>query len=162
MIVPFLNLAFLAPGEFVECGSQVYRVASTQCRKAEQRWLLGLVPTLQHHLRTVPGRGGKRDNRTSFFASLLVGMMGDALNESPRRYGLVPIADSPDRPGVGLQGVGSQLIDGEGEGAVEHIAGPERVDRLDRKHRHFAHRLSLAPSPVGSSQPLSADMITRE
>ena len=71
-------------------------VASTQCRKAEQRWLLGLVPTLQHHLRTVPGRGGKRDNRTSFFASLLVGMMGNALNENPRRYGLMPIADSPD------------------------------------------------------------------
>src|SRR5450631_4289555 len=57
----------------------------------------------------------------------------------------MPIADSPDRPGAGLQGVGSQLIDGEGEGAVEHIAGPERVDRLDRKHRHFADRLSLAP-----------------
>jgi hypothetical protein len=55
-----------------------------------------LSPTLQHHLLTVPARGRKRYNRTSFVASLLVGMVGGALNENPRRYGLMPIADSPD------------------------------------------------------------------
>jgi hypothetical protein len=92
------------------------RVANALLRNVEKLskgdhggWLLGLLPTLQHHLRTVPGRGGTRDQPyqlrwksgygrwdAQFFASLLVRMMRDALNEDPRRYGLMPIADSSD------------------------------------------------------------------
>lgn len=93
------------------------RVANALLRNVEKlskgdygEWLLGLLPTLQHHLRAVPGRGGNRDQPyqlrwksgygrwdAQFFASLLVRMMRDALNEDPRRYGLMPIADAPDR-----------------------------------------------------------------
>jgi hypothetical protein len=64
---------------------------------------------LQHRLLTVPGRGGTRDQPyqlhwksgygrwdAQFFASLLVRIMRDALNEDPRRYGLMPIAGSSD------------------------------------------------------------------
>jgi hypothetical protein len=92
------------------------RVANSLLRNVEKlregdcaEWVLGLLPTLQHHLRTVPGRGGTRDQPyqfrwksgygrwgAQFFASFLVRMMRDALNEDPQRYGLMPIADSPD------------------------------------------------------------------
>jgi hypothetical protein len=92
------------------------RVANSLLRNVEKLsrgdyggWLLGLLPTLQHHLRTVPGRGGTRDQPyqlrwksgygrwdAQVFASLLVRMMRDALNEDPQRYGLMPNADSPD------------------------------------------------------------------
>ena len=92
------------------------RVANALLRNVEKlsksdygEWLLGLLPTLHQHLRTVPGRGGTRDQPyqfrwksgygrwdAQFFASLFVRMMRDALNEDPQRYGLMPVADLPD------------------------------------------------------------------
>jgi hypothetical protein len=94
------------------------RVANSLIRNVEKLyetdkggWLQDLQPALHQHLRQIQGRGGTRDKvaytmnwksgfgrwEAQYFASLLVRMMRDALNERPGEFGLMPMPDAPGR-----------------------------------------------------------------
>jgi hypothetical protein len=98
------------------------RVANSLIRNVEKlysqegvEWLRTLQPILHRHLRRIQGRGGTRKNepytmnwksgfgsgtglwRAQYFASFLVRMMRDVLNEDRNRYDPMPTQDDSSR-----------------------------------------------------------------